>query len=96
MGSGFRTAGIEERINLQREGGFGICRRRIPFADLSEVRPKSNPLSAPALSLDRLRVRFGRGAFRALMISPAARDLFLDELARKAGLKREGDRLFRV
>ncbi|HEY8505537.1 MAG TPA: PH domain-containing protein [Gemmataceae bacterium] len=74
---------------------FGVCRRHIPLAAISEVKPTSNPLSSPALSLDRLRVRFGRGVFKSVMISPADRDCFLDELARKAGLKREGDRLYR-
>ena len=75
---------------------FGICRQRIPLADISEVKPTSNPLGAPALSLDRLRVQFGQDVSKAVMISPADRNLFLDELAQKAGLKREGDRLFRV
>lgn len=74
---------------------FGICRRRIPLTDISEVYPTRNPLSAPALSLDRLHVQFGQGIFKAVMISPADRERFLDELARKAGLKREGDRLTR-
>jgi hypothetical protein len=54
-----------------------------------------NPPSSPALSLDRLRVQFGRGWGKAVMISPADRNGFLDDLARKAGLNREGDRLFR-
>jgi hypothetical protein len=75
---------------------FGLCRQRIPLADVTEVHPTHNPLSSPALSLDRLYVRFGRGFARAVMISPADRDQFLDELAHKAGLTREGDRLVRV
>jgi len=75
---------------------FGLCRQRIPLAAISEVKPTSNPLSAPALSLDRLHIRFGEGVFKAVMISPADRNRFLDELARKAGLNREGERLFRV
>ncbi len=75
---------------------FGICRQRVPLPDISEVRPTRNPLSSPALSLDRLHVRFGDSLFKAVMISPADRSRFLDELARKAGLKREGDRLFRA
>src|SRR5205814_682936 len=75
---------------------FGICRQRIPLGDITEVRPTHNPLSSPALSLDRLRVQFGPGFFNAVMISPADRNGFLDDLAQKAGLKREGDRLVRV
>jgi hypothetical protein len=75
---------------------FGICRQRIPLADIAEVHPTHNPLSSPALSLDRLRVQYGQGFFKAVMISPADRNGFLDDLAHKAGLKREGDRLVRV
>jgi Bacterial PH domain len=76
---------------------FGVCRRRIPLAAISEVRPTHNPLrSAPALSLDRLHVQYGQGFFKAMMISPTDRNGFLDDLAQRAGLKREGDRLVRV
>jgi hypothetical protein len=72
----------------------GFLRQRIPLADISEVRPTFNPLSSPALSLNRLRVQFGQGFFRGVMISPADRNCFLDELVEKTGLHREGDRLF--
>jgi hypothetical protein len=75
---------------------FGLCRQRIPLADISEVYPTHNPLSSPALSLDRLHVQFGPGLTMFVMISPADRDRSLDELARKAGLRREGDRLVRA
>ena len=75
---------------------FGMCRQRIPLADISEVNPTHNPLSSPALSLDRLHVQFGKGIFKSVLISPADRDRFLDELAHKARLRREGDRLVRL
>jgi len=75
---------------------FGLCRQRIPLVDISEVHPTHNPLSSPALSLDRLRLQFGQGCFKTVMISPADRNGFLDDLANKAGLNREGDRLVRV
>jgi hypothetical protein len=75
---------------------FGVCRKRIPLADISEVHPTHNPLSSPALSLDRLHIQFGLGFFTAVMISPADQGRFLDDLAQKAGLKREGDRLVRA
>jgi Bacterial PH domain len=75
---------------------FGLCRQRIALGDISEVHPTHNPLSSPALSLDRLHVQFGQGFFKAVMISPADHDRFLDDLAQKAGLEREGDRLVRV
>ena len=75
---------------------YGVCRQRIPLADISEVYPTKNPLSAPALSLDRLHIQFGQGPLKAVMISPADRDGFLDHLAHTAGLKPEGERLIRV
>lgn len=75
---------------------FGLCRRRIPLAAIDEVRPTSNPLASPALSLDRLAIRFGDGPLHTLLISPADRPRFLDDLARKAALNREGDRLIRA
>ena len=74
---------------------FGICRQRIALADISEVYPTHNPLSSPALSLDRLHVQFGEGVFKAVMISPVERNQFLDDLTQKAGLQREADRLVR-
>lgn len=74
---------------------FGLCRQRVPLAGITEVRPTSTPLSAPALSLDRLRIRFGRSALQSVVISPADIDRFLDDLARTAGLARQGDRLVR-
>jgi hypothetical protein len=74
---------------------FGLCCKRIPLADISEVYPTRNPLSSPALSLDRQHVQFGQGIFKAVMISPVDADRFLDEFAQKAGLKREGTRLVR-
>jgi hypothetical protein len=75
---------------------FGMVTKRVPLADISEVCPTRNPLSSPALSLDRLRVQFGPGFFNSVMISPAERDRFLDELAAKSGLTRDGDRLLRL
>jgi hypothetical protein len=75
---------------------FGLCRKLVPLADISEVHPTRNPLSSPALSLDRLHVQYGQGVFKAVLISPAGRDRFLDDLAQRAGLKREGDRLVRA
>jgi hypothetical protein len=75
---------------------FGMVRHRIPLRDLLEVYPTRNPLSAPALSLDRLHVQYGLGFFEAVMISPADRDGFLEDLARRAGMSRDGDRLRRT
>jgi hypothetical protein len=74
---------------------FGVCRQHVPFKDILEVRPTRNPLSSPALSLDRLHIQFGKGIFKAVMISPAEREQFLSHLAQSAGLHRDGDQLAR-
>jgi hypothetical protein len=74
----------------------GMLRQRVPLANIVEVYPTHNPLSSPALSLDRLYVKYGASWTKAVMISPVDRDRFLEELASTTGLKREGDRLVRV
>jgi hypothetical protein len=74
---------------------FGLVRSRIPLAHITKVAPTRNPLASPALSMDRLSIVSGPGLTGTVMISPADRDRFLDELASRAGLKRVGDRLER-
>ena len=51
---------------------------RVPLKDIRAVHPTRNPLSSPALSLDRLRIDYGAG--RSIMISPTDRERFLREL----------------
>lgn len=75
---------------------FGLCRKRVPLLSVLQVFPTHNPLSSPALSLDRLHVQFGEGIFNAVMISPIDRERFLDEFAEKSLMRRDGDRLLRV
>lgn len=74
-----------------------FIRWRIPLDQIIEVFPTHNPLSSPALSLDRLRVNYERPNRKTtfIMISPKAKDQFLDDLAEVAGLKKEGNRLVR-
>ena len=64
-----------ERELVIRSGPF---RWRVPVAEITDVSPTSNPLSSPALSLDRLRIEYGRK--RWIMISPRDREDFLREL----------------
>ncbi len=74
---------------------YGLCRQRIRLIDITEVEPSRSPLASPALSMDRLIVRYGSSAFGFVLISPTDRSRFLDELAESAGLRRDGDRLAR-
>jgi hypothetical protein len=85
--------GMSDRELVVRHG---LVRQRIRLADITEVKRTRSPLSSPALSLDRLAVKFGEGMFRSVMISPLEREAFLEELARKAGLARDGEGLRRA
>lgn len=54
---------------------------KIPLADIKGVTPTRNPLSSPALSLDRLRIDYGEG--RRIMISPLEKERFVRELEQR-------------
>lgn len=58
----------------------GPFRWTVPLAEIRAVEPTRNPLSSPALSLDRLRIDHGRGS--SVMISPRDKARFLAELER--------------
>ncbi len=85
--------GISEDALIVRHG---LVRQRVKLADITAVTPTRSPLSSPALSLDRLRITFGTGFFKSVMISPADKKQFLVELALKARLVRDGDGLKRL
>lgn len=61
----------------------GPFRWTVPIAGIVRIAPTSNPLSSPALSLDRLCLEYGRGA--SVMVSPRDRAGFMRaiEAARK-------------
>jgi FtsH-binding integral membrane protein len=59
----------------------GPFRWRIELADIRSVTPTRNPLSSPALSLDRLRIDYG--VKRWVMISPLEQGRFLRELEQR-------------
>jgi hypothetical protein len=73
----------------------GLVKQRVALEEITEVRPTRNPLSSPALSLDRLSVKYHGGFFKEVLLSPADKEGFLAELAERAGLRREGDALVR-
>ena len=51
---------------------------RIPLQDIHRITPSRNPISSPALSLDRLRIEYGEA--RSLLISPRHSERFIREL----------------
>jgi len=50
----------------------------VPLRQVTRITPTRNPLSSPALSLDRLRIEYSDG--KVIMISPEDRRRFLAEL----------------
>jgi hypothetical protein len=70
-----------------------LFRWRVPLAAIDSVEPTRNPLSSPAGSLDRLRVRWGA---KRIMISPEDKAGFLRALAARAPqLELSGERVRR-
>jgi hypothetical protein len=63
----------------------GPFRWRIPLQEIRSVTPTRNPLSSPALSLDRLRIEYGNGNW--IMVSPRDKERFLKELQTRLGIK---------
>jgi hypothetical protein len=53
---------------------------RVPIAEITDIRPTRNPLSSPALSIDRLRIEYS--GCRSIMISPREKEHFLAEIER--------------
>jgi len=56
----------------------GPFRFRVLIAEITDISPTINPVSSPALSLDRIRIEIG--GRRAIMISPEPREEFLRQL----------------
>jgi hypothetical protein len=52
----------------------GPFRWQVPVDAIESVEPTRNPLSSPALSLDRLRIQYGK---RRILVSPADKAGFL-------------------
>ena len=72
---------LEATYLLAQSGPFKWV---VPLADIKSITSSNNPLSSPALSLDRLRIDYGKG--RMLLISPRDKEQFLQdiEVARRA------------
>ena len=51
---------------------------RIPRSEIHEVRPTRSLLSSPALSLDRLEIKYGKGL--TILVSPKDKAAFRDAL----------------
>lgn len=58
----------------------GVLKETIPYNQIKDVERSSSPLSAPALSLKRVKISMVNGDFR--LVSPQDRDQFIAELQR--------------
>jgi hypothetical protein len=65
---------IDEFLSV-RSGPFSWM---IPIDEITSIEPTHNPATSPALSLDRLVIRYGHDA--ELMISPKDKSGFIEEL----------------
>ena len=63
---------------LIRSGPFRWC---IALGDVREVSPSNSWISSPALSLDRLRIRYG--ADRSILVTPREKLRFIDALRQR-------------
>ncbi len=57
---------------------FGVIKQTIKYGDIVHVVPTRNPLSSPALSLDRLEIKFGD---TWVLVSPKDKEEFMRDLA---------------
>lgn len=71
---------ITEQQLIVRSGPF---RWRIPIKEISGITPTSDPISSPALSLDRLCINYGQS--KSLLVSPRDKDGFLAKIASLRG-----------
>lgn len=67
---------IDGGILLIRCGFFG--KQKIVIGEIKSVKKTNNPLSAPALSLKRLEIKYGK--FDSALISPKERAQFITHL----------------
>jgi hypothetical protein len=59
----------------------GPFRWKVPLDQIHSVEATRSPLSSPALSLDRLRIRYGKN--RRIMVSPADKAGFLKAIGQE-------------
>jgi hypothetical protein len=66
----------------------GLIKTKIDYQRMRDVKPSWNPLSAPALSLKRVKIKLDRGF---ALISPKRRDEFIVELKKRIYQARGAD-----
>lgn len=76
----------EDHLHIQA----GLIHDQVPYTTITRATPTRNPLSAPALSLDRVKIELKGNSFTNFkLISPAQRDKFIAELMSRVEAQRE-------
>lgn len=57
----------------------GLYKKRIRIEQILSLRPSKNPLSAPALSIDRIEITFDPH-IQVILVSPKDKELFVKKL----------------
>jgi hypothetical protein len=81
---------VEDGVLMIKAGPF---KWRIPVADIESVKPTWNPVSSPALSMDRLQITYRKEGFGgyAIIISPKEKERFIQTLLElNPAIRREG------
>jgi len=63
----------------------GPFRWTVPIDEITAIAPSRNPLSSPALSLDRLKISYGKRKF--VLISPSDKAGFMRAMERVRGVQ---------
>ncbi|MEG6616749.1 PH domain-containing protein [Peptococcaceae bacterium 1198_IL3148] len=58
---------------------YGPIKKRVPIKEISKINKTKNPISAPALSMDRLEIIYGKH-YDMVLISPVRQQEFIDLL----------------
>ncbi len=69
---------VDRRILKINSGPF---RWKVPLDQIDSVEATRSPWSSPALSLDRLRIRYGKT--KQVLVSPADREAFLNAIGQE-------------
>jgi len=76
FGTGYEILDDELRIRC------GPFRQKIPLREIKEIKKTRSPLSAPACSLDRMEIEYGKS--KRVMISPADKESFIKVIIEKS------------
>ena len=76
FGTGYEISEKELKIRC------GPFRQRIPIHEIREIKKTRSPLSAPACSLDRMEIKYGKS--KRVMISPADKENFIKTIIEKS------------